>query len=487
MKRAVVRGVAWVGSTMFLDRAVRYVALIILGGFLAPRDFGLFAALNVVIAGLALVQGFGIGQALIYRKDRSDEAADTAFYVSAVLGVVLAAVAWSLAPVVASFYREDALLELFRAASVILVIRALKLVPYYLFEKALDFKKKFIPGLCASLTYLAVALILAYRGKGAWALVVAEIVSSSVEGVAYWIMSPWRPKLRFDLALARQDLSFGWVVLGGGLLVFAFRSVDRIVVSRILGTHELGLYAFAYVIANTPAMLFTRVLNTVLLPSYSALDENREKQGELFFRATSYLAGASALFVLCILVFGGYGLFSFYGDKWMGAVVPLSVLSIFGFFRALTDLSGDLLIGTGNPVDLRKVNALQLALAAAGLYVGALLGGLPGVALAMVVAAVPSAGLAWWFVNRIIEGGPAAFVRALKGPMIAFAALILPALWLVSLLPEEGNVPAAAAAIVAVTAGYLAVWLAVDSALRADLAAWRGRAGRAPGDGGRRA
>ncbi|MFH1688994.1 MAG: lipopolysaccharide biosynthesis protein [Candidatus Eisenbacteria bacterium] len=482
MKRAVVRGMAWVGSTMFLDRAIRYLALLVLGGLLAPRDFGLFAALNVIIAGLALLQGFGIGQALICRKDRSDEAANTAFYVSAVLGVALAAVAWSLAPVVASFYREEALVELFRAASVILVIRALKLVPYYLFEKALDFKRKFIPGLCASATYLVVALILAYKGKGAWALVVAEIVSSSAEGIAYWIISPWRPRLRFDLGLARQDLTFGWVVLGGGILIFALRSLDRVVVSRVLGTHELGLYAFAFMIANLPAMLFTRVMNTVLFPSYSALGEDRKNQGELFFRATSYLSGMGALFVLGLLSCSGYVLHTLYGDKWMEAVLPLSVLSVFGFFRALTDLSGDLLIGTGNPVQFRKVNALQLALAAAGLYAGAVLGGLPGVALAMVVAAVPSLGLAWRFVNGIIGGGVAAFVRALKGPMIAFAALIFPALGLVRLLPEEGSLPAAGAAIVAVTAGYVAIWLGVDPALRADVAAWRAGARLATDD-----
>jgi O-antigen/teichoic acid export membrane protein len=460
---------------MFLDRAIRYVALLVLGGLLAPRDFGLFAALNVTILGLTLLQGFGIGQALIYRKERSDEAADTAFFVTVSLGVVLAAVAWAAAPLVASFYREEALVELFRAASVLLIIRAIKFVPYYLFEKALDFRKKFVPGLCASLAYLVVALTMAIRGMGAWSLVVAEIASSTAEGIAYWVLSPWRPKLRFVPSLAREDLVFGWAVLGGALLVFAFRNVDRIVVSRVLGTHELGLYAFAYMIANTPVMLFTRVLNTVLLPSYSALDEDRERQARLFFRATSYLAGASALFVLGLLAFGGYLLFSLYGDKWQGAVVPLSMLALFGFFRALTDLSGDLLIGTGRPVDYRKVNALQLVLAAAGLYVGATLWGLPGVALAMIVSAAPSMLLGWKYVNGAIQGGAGAFARALRGPVIAFAALALPAYGLVRLLPERGSVAAVAVAAAVLSVCYLVVWLAVDPALRTDLNAWRRR------------
>jgi O-antigen/teichoic acid export membrane protein len=463
MKRVVARGVAWVGGAMFLDRAIRYLALLILGGLLSPRDFGLFAALYVIIGGLTLLQGFGIGQALICRKDRTDEAADTSFYMSLGLGLGLAVVAWFLAPAVAAFYREDAMRELFRAASVILVIRAARLVPFYLFEKALDFQKKFLPGIFASAAYLTAALILAYRGKGAWALVGAEIASVSAEAAVYWFMSPWRPRPRFSPTLARQDLSFGWVVLGGSVLIFAFRSIDRVVLSRALGTHELGLYAFAYTIANVPAMLFTRVLNTVLLPSYSVLHEDRERQSELFFRATSYLAGAGSLFVLGLLTMGGYLLMSLYGDKWQGAVVPLSVLSVFGFSRALTDLSGDLLIGTGNPGAFRRVNALQLVVAVAGLYTGAIVGGVPGVALAMTVAAASALVYAWRLAGRIVGATAGHFVRALSAPLAAFALLLAPSLGLVRLLPEGGSLPAAVLAIAAVTIAYCAVWYGLES------------------------
>lgn len=472
---------------MFIDRAIRYLALLILGGLLSPRDFGLFAALYVIIGGLALLQGFGIGQALIYRKDRTDEAADTSFYLSVGLGVILAASAWLMAPAVAAFYREEAMRELFRAASVILLIRALRLVPFYLFEKALDFQKKFLPGLFASAAYLTVALVLAYRGRGAWALVGAEIASVSAEAIVYWIISPWRPRLRFSLKLARQDLSFGWVVLGGSILIFAFRSVDRVVLSRLLGTHELGLYAFAYTIANIPAMLFTRVLNTVLLPSYSVLQDDKEKQSRLFFRATSYLAGAGALFVLGLLVFGGYLLMSLYGDKWQGAVLPLSVLSVFGFSRALTDLSGDLLIGTGDPGAFRRVNALQLAVAVAGLCFGAVLGGVPGVALAMTVAAGSAMIYAWRLAGRAVGATAGHFVRALRGPLAAFAVALAPALGILRLLPEEGSLPGVALGAAAVSLVFCAVWYVVDPGLRHDLSTWRrsARQESRPADGGR--
>ena len=123
---------------MFFVRAVRYLALLILGGLLTPVEFGVFAALYVVIDGLALLQGFGIGQALIYRKRETSEAADTSFLLSVGIGAALVVAAWFLAPVVASFYREEAMIPLFRAASVVLVIHGFGLVLFRLLEKALD-------------------------------------------------------------------------------------------------------------------------------------------------------------------------------------------------------------------------------------------------------------------------------------------------------------------------------------------------------------
>lgn len=457
---------------MLLDRAFRYLALLILGRLLEPRDFGVFAALYVMVGGLALLQGFGIGQALICRKDKVEEAASTSFYLSVVLGLLLGVAAWLLAPVVAAFYREPAMCELFRAASAVLLLRALRLVPFHLFEKALDFRKKFVPGLASSSAYLAVALYLAFRGWGAWALVGAEIASVFAEAVACWVISSWRPKLIFSPVLARQDLSFGWAVLGGSALVFALRNVDRVTLSRVLGTHELGLYAFAYAIASVPVMLFARILNTVLFPSYSALHGDKEEQRKLYLRATSYLTGTSILFVLGLLVLGGYVLTALYGGKWTGAIVPLSILSVFGFSRALTDLCGDLLIGTGDPAALRRVNALQLVMALAGLYPGAVWGGVAGVATAMTLAAAAALAYAMRLAYKAVGAGARDLWRAVGGPLSAFALLLLPSAGLLKLLPQPASLAAAVFAISAMTLGFLLVWLGVDRELRSDVSGW---------------
>ncbi len=470
---------------MFLVRVMRYLTLLILAGVLSPRDFGVFAAIFVVIDGFVLLQGFGIGHALIYRKERIDEAADTALFVSLAMGAVIAAAAWVLAPAVERFYREDGITELFRVGSALLLIQALRLVPLRLFEKALDFRKKLAPTLSGSVAYLTVALVFAFRGAGVWALLGGEIASVLVETCAYWIISPWRPRFRFRLDLAKQDLSFGWAVLGGSILIFAFRSADRITLSRLIGTHELGLYAFAYSIANLPATFFVRALNTVLLPSYCSLGENVAERSSLFFRATSYVAGASFLYALGVLVFGRYFLETTYGATWAGAVIPLYILVFLAVCRTLAALVGDLLVGTGRPRTFRGIYALQLAVAAAGLYFGAVRWGVAGVALVMAAATAVALAGSWRAARRILEARWVDFAHALRGPLIASAVVAGPAVALVRVLPEPGRALALVAAGLAVTVAYALVWYGVDPDLRRDWSNWRSRGSLTETKGGR--
>lgn len=484
MKRAVLRGVAWVGGAMFMVRAVRYVALLILGGLLSPRDFGLFAAVHVVVDGLALLQGFGIGHALIFRKEETAEAADTSFFMSAGIGVALVALAWVAAPAVGRFYGEPGLAGLFRAVAVILVIQSIRMVPFRLFEKALDFRKKLVPAIAGSTTYLVVALSLAFRGAGAWSLVGGELSSMLAETIAYWILSPWRPKLRFRPDLARQDLSFGWIVLGGSVLIFAFKNVDRVVLSRLFGPHGLGLYAFAFAIASLPATLFVRVLNTVLFPSYASLGDNRREQSSLFMRATSYAAAGGLLYSTALIVFGPYFLNAMYGDKWAGAVLPLYALAVFSLCRSPSALIGDLLVGTGHPNTFRALNALQLGVAVSGVYVGARLGGVLGVAIVMAVANAVVLVAGWLAAKRVLNESGSTFARSLRGPIVAAAVAVAPALGLARLLPADGSVVAvvAAGAIVAVVFGI--AWLLVDGELRIELRHLLARRAGGPASGG---
>jgi O-antigen/teichoic acid export membrane protein len=488
MKRTVLKGVAWVGGAMFAVRSVRYVALFLLGGLLTPSDFGLFFAIFIIIDGLALLQGLGIGHALVYRQDETDEAADTSFLLSVGIGVVLIVIAWLAAPQIGRFYSEEAMTDLFRVGSIILLLHAFRMVPFRLFEKALDFRQKLLPALVGSLAYLTVSLFLAFRGAGAWALLGGEIASVLFETVSYWIISPWRPRLRFNVRLAKQNLAFGWTVIGGSALIFAFRNADRLTLSRLLGAHSLGLYVFAYAIANLPATLLVRILNTVLFPTYSSLGDDRAAQRTLFLRATSYMAGAGLLYALGLASLGRPLLVALYAGKWEGAVVPLALLGVFALFRALSALVGDLLIGTGRPSVFRAICGLQLVVAVVGLYPAASRWGVVGVAYVMTAAAAAALAVGWPAAASILGIGWSDMLRALRAPVVTSVIVLAPAWGLARVLSGGAGTWTVIGAAVLLGSVFVSIWVVSDRELRGEwrrLCSHSGLLGRAPGDGGK--
>lgn len=466
---------------MALIRAARYLAFLVLGGVLAPTDFGKFAAIFVVVNGLALFQGFGLGHALICRRECVDESCDTIFLMSAGLGALFLVVAWLGAPLVESFFGEEGLAAPFRVCAIFVFIRALMTVPARLFDKGLAFQKRFLPGLLGSVTYAVAAITLAFRGAGVWSLVLGEVSAAAAETAAYWALSPWRPRFRFRLDIAKQDLSFGWLVLGGSMAIVLFQVVDRVTISRMLGTHQLGLYAFVLTLGSLPATYAVRAFNTVLLPSYTSPGVDSAKQRELFLRAVSYVAALGFLFVIGVVGLGGYFLEAAYGDKWTAAIVAFSLLATLGVFRAFSALTEDLIVAVGKPEVFRKINWLRLLLAAGGVWFGATRGGITGVAIVMTAATAVACGVGWLAAGRMTGFTLREFGSSFRGPLIAGALSAL-MLWLGrGALPDEPGLAAFAGAGASLAAVFVLTWVAVDAGVRSE---WRKLVRRGGAGGG---
>src|SRR5262245_46294816 len=249
MRRRLLSGVFWQGGTTLLTRGTRYVAVLILGGLLTSADFGLFASLWVFVEGMFLFQGMGLGEALIVRRERVDEAVDTTFILAGLLGLGFFGIAWLAAPLIGSFYGMPESVAPFRLLATVLIVHSLRVVPLRLLEKSFDFRAKLIPTVVGAIAFLAVSVLLALRGHGVWSFVCAVVVSAVVETVLFWFVSPWRPRWHFDAALAREALAFGGPVVMGALLTYLFGNIDRVSLARFGGAELLGPYAFAYSLA----------------------------------------------------------------------------------------------------------------------------------------------------------------------------------------------------------------------------------------------
>ena len=106
LDRQIVKGVSWNLIETFSVYLSRFLIGVVLARILFPADFGLIAIITIFISISDVFVNAGFGQAFIYKKDASKEDADTIFVINLVIGLIIYAVLFFIAPYIASFFNQ---------------------------------------------------------------------------------------------------------------------------------------------------------------------------------------------------------------------------------------------------------------------------------------------------------------------------------------------------------------------------------------------
>src|SRR3954451_9271307 len=98
-----ISGMAWSAWGSGATGALKVVVLVLLTRLLSPADFGVVSAALIVIGFSLTFSQLGLGPAVVQRPALEPRHISTAFYASTGLGIVVAAVVWLVAPLIAGF------------------------------------------------------------------------------------------------------------------------------------------------------------------------------------------------------------------------------------------------------------------------------------------------------------------------------------------------------------------------------------------------
>lgn len=401
------RSIYWVTVARVVSKMITSFEGLLLARLLWRSTLGLVAIADLAVSALLLFQELGFNSALIYRRDRTEEAADTAFI--AVLGssAALYLIAVAAAAPMARFLSTDAatasrVVPVLRALALTIPISALGQVQLALMAKALDFKRKVIPEVVSAAVGTAIVVPLAFTGRGVWAIVYGRVAECITLSVLAWVLSPWRPRLRLNLTLAGEMFDYAKHVIGSQVLIFFITHIDDAFVSRFLGSYPLAGYGLAYKLSNMPATEVTRLFGQVMFPAFSKMQDNVAELRAVFLRTTRYIAYVSIPVSVCIAVFCDDFLDFAYGDKFIDIVWPLRALVVYGLIRSIAANMGGIFKAGGKPNWLFGIAAVRLGVMAVLLYPATVGYGILGVSVLSALVAVVDFAASAWLVNRII-------------------------------------------------------------------------------------
>ena len=197
-------GVKWlfIGNTG--SQVLQFLFGIALARLLVPADFGMIATISVFTGFVGVLASGGMGQSLI----RSSRVEMTDFHVvftlQLTLGVVIYAMFFIAAPLIAGFFGNPLYEPLLRVSALSFLMRPFSLIHVSWLNREMLFKKRSQIDLTSSLLTGVVSVAMAAKGMGVWSLTLAGLIGGLATAVMLAFVTPVRPRLNFSRETIRK-------------------------------------------------------------------------------------------------------------------------------------------------------------------------------------------------------------------------------------------------------------------------------------------
>jgi PST family polysaccharide transporter/lipopolysaccharide exporter len=415
----------WMAGMNVSDRVLQLLMVLVVARLLDPRDFGLFGIAVLAVQASKRLTDIGLNAALIQRKaENVDSYLNTVWVLEVGRGAAVTVVLFLAAPFLASFFGEPRATDLLRVVAISPLLQTLRNPGIVYFQKDLRFHRQFAYQVSGSLALFLVAVGYALVYANVWALILGFIAADVTRLLASYLLHDHRPRFEFDLARAKELISYGKWMAGSSILVFLYSQGDDAVIGWLLPASALGFYQLAYRFSNAPATEIASTISRVTFPLYSKLQEDTEGVREAFFKVmqiTSFVAFPVAFGIATV---APTFVEAFLGEQWLPIVTTMQLLAIYGLTRALGKTFGPVWKATGRPDLLTKLPVIRIALLVAFIYPATTRYGIEGTAFLIVATSVfPMIPINIYLVVRSIETTYRRFAYELAYPLIASATM----------------------------------------------------------------
>lgn len=330
LKDKTVKGTFWSAADAFLGQGVTFLIGIILARMLTPEEYGLIGIVLIFTIILSGVVDSGFPNALIRKKDATDDDYNTMFITNMTSSIVMFFLLYLSAPFIAHFFYREELVDLCRVMGLILIIQALSITQTTILTKQIDFKTKTKASLISAIVSGVVGIGMAYLDYGVWALVGQQISRSLLYTVVLWILVRWWPKMSFSKESFHYMWGFGWKMMVSGLLNNIWNQLYQVVVGKFYSSATLGQYTRSKEYANIFSSNLTIIIQRVSYPALAEVQDNTERMVMAYRKIIKVSMFITAV---CLIFLGAVAdplIFCLIGPQWSEAAsyLPLICLSM---------------------------------------------------------------------------------------------------------------------------------------------------------------
>jgi len=321
-----------------LTVGVTAVKIYILARLLTPYDFGLAQYVIIMEGLLEALTETGINTTIVQSKNSLSYYVNTAWVIAIIRGLVISILMILSGFGMQQFFHEERLLMLFAVASFIPLIKGFINPAIVSLYKNLQFIHDSVYHLSLTAVEALAAIILAFLFHSVFVLVFSMMISGIFEVCISFIFFTIRPQFVFIRSRAREIFLNARGLNINSILSYLVENTDNLLVGKVLGTTELGLYSNGYSLTHKFTLEFAKSVQYGTFPIYVKISEERRRLRRAFWRTAAVSLGGFLVIATPFFLFPRFIVLFFLGQQWVGIIPivrPLILASLVQSFNAL--------------------------------------------------------------------------------------------------------------------------------------------------------
>ncbi len=343
LKSAAAKGLFWSAMDRFGGQGIQFIFGISITRILLPADYGLVGMILIFWAvGQTLVDS-GFGSALIWKKNPTPADYSTVFYFNVSISLILYLIFYLIAPLIAGFYDEPKLIGLIRVLCLNFILLSFGLIQQVVLQKKVDFKLMSFVNVASSLVAGIVALYMALKGFGSWAIVVQILAKSFVTSLLLWVFNKWRPIFVFDILSLKELFGYGSKLTAAGLIYTIFQYLYLNIIGKLFPVEALGFYTRASQLQDFPVKTLGSVFNRVAFPVFSAIQDDNERLKNAVRKTLRTMVFFNFPMLFGLVAVADPLIEVVLTEKWLPASEYFKLLCLIGLFYSFQVINGEIL------------------------------------------------------------------------------------------------------------------------------------------------
>lgn len=338
------RSVIWAFAGQFATAAIAFGSSVAIARLLSPYELGLNAVAVATSGILSIIAASGADALIVREVQLTPQVVAAATTVNAILAACFAiglmAISFAAGPLLGDEKAGDVL----RILALVPLVSILTFRPAAMLQRAMRFKTASLIALANVIVANTVTIAGILLGFGYRSPAAGTVSACLVSLALYALSSPTEIRPSFALQGTRKMALFGFrmvSVTGMGQFVQYF---SQILLGRFLGINVLGLYSRAASLAN---FIYANLYSTATRVAFAQLSKDYRETGqvrETFLRSFYIIISVMWPLLAGLAVLSRPVIALLYGDRWLSAALPFSLLLVAQIFTLSFGMNWELFV-----------------------------------------------------------------------------------------------------------------------------------------------